>query len=65
MAELGRPRYKYAVVAELVDALASGASSRKRVGVRLSPTAPRFVTGFGALWERSRGGASPPVHTNQ
>lgn len=28
-----------AVVAELVDALASGASSRKGVGVQISPTA--------------------------
>ncbi len=40
----GRPidRMLLAAVAELVDALASGASSRKGVGVRVPPAAPNF-----------------------
>jgi hypothetical protein len=33
------PRTKFAAVAELVDALASGANLRKRVGVQISPAA--------------------------
>ena len=43
----------HADVAELVDALASGASVRKYVKVQVLSSAPEIITGFGWFFDAS------------